>query len=137
MPHAICLVDDEPHRILPWVQALKEAGYAVDQLVSPGEAIRAFDAPVSRDVPDLLIWDLMMPPDDGVDAARTGQGTRTGLQVYEAYKARNPGGAAILLTHVRDDDLLARHNARPRERAGRKRYVMPQTLVGWVKELIG
>jgi OmpR family response regulator RpaB len=66
MSNQVLVVDDDPlmHRLLK--HHLERAGY---QLLSAANGQEAFDI-VSRDHPDLIVMDVMMPEVDGLAALR-------------------------------------------------------------------
>jgi CheY-like chemotaxis protein len=59
----VLLVDDEPEVLEAWTFVLDYAGYDVDQARDGREAL----ARVQRQLPDVLVTDLMMPGVDGAE----------------------------------------------------------------------
>lgn len=83
----------------------------------------------------VLVWDMMLPTEPGMDAERVGWGTRTGAQMYHAFRKSFPEGPTILLSHLSDFRLIEEYGRRPRERAWMKSSTTPEMLVGWIREL--
>src|SRR5262245_46175971 len=62
----VLVVEDDPDIALLLARSLTRAGFAVDQLSSGGEEIPA----LRRNLPDLLLLDLMLPGLDGIEICR-------------------------------------------------------------------
>src|SRR5262245_52579053 len=62
----VLVVEDDPDIALLLARSLTRAGFAVDQLSSGGEEIPA----LRRNLPDLLLLDLMLPGLDGLEVCR-------------------------------------------------------------------
>ena len=62
----VLLVDDEPDLLEAWSFALQYVGYEVETARGGKEALLA----MQRELPDLLITDLMMPGVNGEDLCR-------------------------------------------------------------------
>lgn len=66
MPKSVLLIEDEPNIIEAIGFILSRAGY---QVISHGDGTTALDA-VTRETPDMLILDLMLPGRGGLDILR-------------------------------------------------------------------
>jgi CheY-like chemotaxis protein len=67
MPPTILVVDDDPGVRHALVEALLDAGYAVEQASDGLMALRQ----IARQVPDLILSDVRMPRLDGIGLATT------------------------------------------------------------------
>ena len=65
-PGLVAIVDDEPHLRETVAFALGRDGYRVQTYADGGEAWEAFD----RELPDLVVLDIMMPRMDGLELCR-------------------------------------------------------------------
>lgn len=129
----ILFVDDEPRRVAPWVDALREAFGTVEFRGGVGAALSFLDED-PRPV-DLLVWDMMMPTEAGMTDEQTAYGTRTGRVVHARFRQRHSEKPAILLTNARDDGLFAEVRRGLHDHAGRKRDLTPSKLVDLVASL--
>jgi CheY-like chemotaxis protein len=99
----IVMLDNEPARIGPWLQALQKVHGPdrVELITTVAAALDRFEgAPI-----DVLVWDLMMPRGP-LDEGATEYSTRTGEVLYRRFRERWPGAPAILLTNVLDQSRL-------------------------------
>jgi two-component system, OmpR family, alkaline phosphatase synthesis response regulator PhoP len=89
MPKKILVVDDE-HMIVDMLEMRLEAkGYVVSKAYSGSGALEQ----IEKDIPDLILLDIMMPPPDGLEVCRT-------IKTNPAYKSI----AVIMLTAKAFDD---------------------------------
>lgn len=132
----ILFVDNEPHRVVDWVDALTDE-FGEGSVVFMDNAPEALGFIRSEEcVPvDLLICDMMMPTGGDIDNEEAEYGTRTGVVVIREFRELFPDKPVIVLTNVRDDALMARYN-QDNCRAGQKRDVLPLPLVKWVQEML-
>lgn len=133
----IVILDDEPARMDPWVRAL-QARFGSDRVrVFRGirELFEWLDAGPPAP-PGVFVLDAMLPPEPPYTGPETDWGMTTGIAVRRTLAERLPDVPAVLWTQSRDitPQLV---NARPNDRFGRKRDVMPQALVEWVAEMLG
>jgi CheY-like chemotaxis protein len=76
MPQKVLLVDDDPLMHLLFQRQLERAGY---QMISAMDGAEALDI-AERELPQIIVMDLMMPEIDGLEAIRR-------LRKNEATKA--------------------------------------------------
>lgn len=128
----VLYVDDEPVRNTETLEALRQRFDVTvfERAKAAIEWIRTLD-PLQR---HLLLWDLQIPVEPGMDAEATAYGTRTGLMVHAAWRKRLPRHPAILLSHVQDDALFTKIRAGAFDRAAHKWQVTPEVVVEWVAE---
>jgi len=67
MSHSVLVVEDEPNIVLSLQFIMKKAGYAV-RIAGDGQL--ALDE-IARDIPDLVLLDIMLPKRDGLDVCET------------------------------------------------------------------
>src|SRR4051812_11951617 len=65
-PARLLVVEDDPDIALLLARSLTRAGFTVDQLSSGADVLPT----VRRSAPDLLLLDLMLPGQDGIDVCR-------------------------------------------------------------------
>jgi DNA-binding response OmpR family regulator len=63
MSHSVLVVEDEPNIVLSLQFVMKKAGFAV-RIAEDGQ--KALDE-ISRDLPDLILLDIMLPKKDGFE----------------------------------------------------------------------
>jgi CheY-like chemotaxis protein len=131
----ILFFDDEPVHMELWREELEREFGEVRMITMAGELLSFLeeDPPPSL---DLFVFESMAPTPPSFDDARTEYGTRTGVSLFDLFRARYPEVPAILLTNVRDDPLLRRFNDPARRLgSGRKRDLGPKNLVKLARAL--
>lgn len=111
-------VDDEPHWIQTFIDVIGEDDRFVVELRSSFEDAMAL-VQAGHPVPDLLIWDMIMPRGRGFSAeqtARARKGLRTGVVFFEEFRKRHPDVPMVLLTNVTSSEVLDRYSC-PEERS--------------------
>jgi two-component system, OmpR family, response regulator len=83
--HRILVVDDEPSLVDAVATALRYEGYEVDEATSGRDALAA----VSREEPDLVVLDWMLPDIEGIEVGRRlrAQGFKTAILFLTAKDA--------------------------------------------------
>jgi len=66
MSKKVLIVDDEPNIVLSLEFLMEEAGYNVRSVTDGEEALNA----VRKEVPDLILLDIMLPKRDGYEVCR-------------------------------------------------------------------
>ena len=111
----ILVVDDEPDNLRLMTQVLHHAGYKVRGAISGELALQA----VARQMPDLILLDILMPGFDGyqVCAALRENPSSRGVPIIfltqlsnvdDMVRAFKAGGVDYLIKPARDTELLAR-----------------------------
>ena len=121
MPKKILVVDDE-HMIVDMLEVrLKDKGYAISKAYSGAGALEQ----IEKDIPDLILLDIMMPPPDGLEVCRI-------IKSDPVYKSI----AVVMLTAKTSSD--ARETSIV---AGADEHIIKpydaQELMGTIKALIG
>lgn len=104
MAHTILFIEDDPGLQKTLCEALKDAGYAVASALDGEEGLRL----ARRDIPDLVLLDLILPKKDGFEVLKEMRSdSRTaGIPVVvltnlegsgEVQKALEHGAAAYLV----------------------------------------
>jgi CheY-like chemotaxis protein len=116
----ILLIDDEavpglsePEGIYMWYysEALRRAGYELEEVNATDEAIRRLSDPTSKF--DLIILDIMMPPGTAFGPEETESGLRTGVLLADKLKDLRPKTPVLVLTNVADPDAVSRLQHKP------------------------
>ena len=118
MAHKILIVDDDPQARLVLAYILKRKGFDVFEAESGATALAA----VGRDLPDLVLLDVMMPDMDGFELCAALRAGRPGSELpivmltaktdADAHTRGMHAGANDYLTKpVRADELVARIQA--------------------------
>lgn len=97
--------EDEPDGDYMWyyIRALEDAGYEVTRALGPDEALSIL---AGRDGGfDLIILDIMMPPEQAYEKAKTRNGTRTGLFIAKTLDEKYPQIPVVVLTNVDDPSV--------------------------------
>ncbi len=106
----VLFVDDEQRINIPVVRHLREVeGFDVEWVASPSKMKETLE---SDEDFDLIILDVMMPPDDSVDATRTNRGMRTGLVALDTIVAQTKRMIPVIIYTARrdlDEDDLEEH----------------------------
>lgn len=121
MAKKILLVDDEPYIVLLLETRLKSEGYEV---TSAGDGLAALER-AKKEMPDLMILDLMLPKMDGYKVC--------GLLKKDARYARIP----ILMFTARAQEEDRRLGGEMGADAYLTKPFEPQTLMAKVHELLG
>ena len=118
MAYKILIVDDDPQARLVLAYILKRKGFDVCEAESGATALAA----VGRDLPDLVLLDVMMPDMDGFEICAALRAGRPGHELpivmltaktdADAHTRGMRAGASDYLTKpVRADELVARIQA--------------------------
>ncbi|MCW9035558.1 MAG: response regulator [Rhodospirillales bacterium] len=67
MSHSVLVVEDEPNIVLSLQFVMKKAGFTVRIAGDGQEALNE----IARDIPDLVLLDIMLPKRDGLDVCET------------------------------------------------------------------
>lgn len=116
----ILVVDDEPEIVRLVRDYLERAGFEVVAAADGDEALRAFH----RRRPDLVILDLGLPGQDGLDVARTMRGSETVPIIMLTARAEETDRVAGL--ELGADDYVPKPFS-PRELVARVRAVLRRT----------
>jgi CheY-like chemotaxis protein len=129
----ILLVDDEMYRLKSLLHLLRQHGHELVLIQEADKALQSLKEP-AWSCPELLIWDLMMPPPLGNhDPKEHAYGTRTGLLIHAELRRRQAQSPSLLYTHARDDRLLGERQRPPLDQAFRKSKVGDQGVLAWVQ----
>jgi CheY-like chemotaxis protein len=131
-PLRILWVDDQPYRVEPWVESLREAGAEVVEASSPKVALDLYASGAKF---GLMILDVMMPP-TGLSPMQTDYGRLTGGRLLQTLRDRGYSGPALLFTNGRIlEDLkpfMDEHT-----KAARKIDQPADKLPGWLTKAWG
>lgn len=124
-------LDDEPWRIEPWLEAVRNAFGAEAVLVrsDPIEALQLIRDPAVR----VFVTDVMLPPDARLPAAVSGL---VGDAVATEARRLRPDLGIFFLSQ-RLEPLPPGWSGRPGVEGGRKRNVTGQDLVAAIRRLAG
>jgi CheY-like chemotaxis protein len=102
----IFAVDDELHRIKPYLEDLSMSGFSV---ASESQIDAAWSFFVeNRARIELCILDVMMAPGTCLAGCSTNDGTRTGVAFFELLRKSNPAMPVVILTNVSAADVRKR-----------------------------
>ena len=94
----ILFIDDEPHRLREYEEALCEEGFKVTWATDAEEGMKTFLAHQSKI--DVIILDVMMPPPAVWGDAMTDFGMRTGLKLLERIREETECIPVMVLTNL-------------------------------------
>jgi CheY-like chemotaxis protein len=85
MARTLLFVDDETFFAQPYIDALRDAGFAITHKERASDALDYLTSQASN--VDLLILDIMLPTPTGVPASATGDGLETGVWLLHQSQA--------------------------------------------------
>ena len=115
------LVDDDDEIRRPLAEFLGRFGFAVEQAVDGGGLRRLLAGPIGRDI-DVVVLDLLLPDENGLDLCRWLRAERPGLPVIMLTALGDPASRVVGLELGADDYLSKPFN--PRELLARVRAVL-------------
>lgn len=130
----ILLIDDEEAPNVFYVRALERAGFRVERRTSVDDALDFARGAIQKLA--LVILDVMMPFGRSYSAEDADDGLRTGVLVYKDIRALSSTVPILVLTVVRNPDILACFEDEPRLKVIRKLDCTPRQLVQQVGEMI-
>lgn len=136
----ILFVDDEPrimNSLRQYLEAqLKPHGYEVVFHNNVDTAWDFFEKHIEEI--DLVILDIMMPPEKQFSTERTNGGLKTGLFFYKRIRARTQEMPVILFTNFSDEDVEKRLRQEDRKaRFLQKANYLLLDFVDEVKRMLG
>lgn len=118
----VLLVDDDKFLLDMYCMKFQAQGFVVHASLSVADALKALDEGF---VPDAIIFDLVMPENDG-------------FALLSALKAKNlvPEAIRIALTNESDDSARAKASELGADKVIEKASMIPTEVVNIVSELI-
>lgn len=99
----ILFIDDEPHRIRPYTQALELTGFPIKVVNNVDEAWQIIELQ-QKDILAVIV-DIMMPPGKLFEEEGTKQGLRTGVVFIERLRNIDEGIPVVVLTNAEKGEL--------------------------------
>lgn len=129
----ILFIDDDVKRNLPLIRNLEYGqGWKITQERSPKSALQALQGEAKF---DLILLDVMMPPDESVDRERSNLGQSTGLLLMEKIDEITQGKIPIVILSARQDlqETLAQDQ---RVKAYLKKTMSEKEIIANIKEAL-
>ena len=129
----ILFIDDDVKRNLPLVRNLEYGQeWKITQERSPKSALLALQGEAKF---DLILLDVMMPPDESIDRERSNLGQSTGLLLMEKIHEITQGKIPLIILSARQDlqETLAQDK---RVKAYLKKTMSEKEIIAAIKEAL-
>ncbi len=129
----ILFIDDDVKRNLPLIRNLEYGqGWKITQVRSPKSALQALRGEAKF---DLILLDVMMPPDESIDRERCNLGQSTGLLLMEKIHEMTQGKIPLIILSARQDlqETLAEDK---RVKAYLKKTMSEKEIIANIKEAL-
>lgn len=101
----ILIVEDDPHLADRLRRGISDLGLRVETEANPGDALATFGR-LARQGLELVVLDVIIPPDESFNATVTAGGRITGIQLLNSFRAIHRSLPIVLFTASTDHNVL-------------------------------